>query len=232
LAYKLVVLLCTALLSGGAYAQADAACRVHDPELQGVYSGGCSDGWAEGQGEARGTAQYLGEFKGGRKHGKGAKTWQNGDRYEGDFVEDRKEGTGMYVWGRGSEWRGQRYTGGYVADRRHGYGVYEWPNGERIAGPWEDDRYTGPPTQGMIARSRAHAEHAAAVGVAGAKVCRQMEIGVATREFVRGTVTAVESDRISVRIDDPGTLGHSIGGVAVRKGLVVTDAMKSWLPCV
>ena len=206
-------------------------CKVRDPELQPSYSGNCSGGWAEGEGVARGIAEYRGEFKAGRKHGKGVKTWPNGDRYEGDFVEDRREGTGMYVWGRGSEWPGQRYTGGYREDRRDGYGVYEWPNGERIAGPWVDDRFTGTPTKGMSARSRAYAERAAAVGYEGAKVCREMTMGVATREFIRGTVTQVDGDRISIRIDNPGTLGHAIGGVTLRKGAVITDRLRSWLPC-
>ena len=50
--------------------------------------------------------------------------------------------------------------------------------------------------------------------------------------MIRGTVTAAEGDRISVRIDDPGTLGHAIGGVPLRKGALVSDAMHAWLPCV
>src|SRR5205807_8657360 len=57
-------------------------CRVLDPELQGRYAGPCVNGLAEGQGSARGAAQYEGGFKAGRKHGKGVKTWPNGDRFE------------------------------------------------------------------------------------------------------------------------------------------------------
>jgi hypothetical protein len=210
---------------------AQSSCKVFDPELQWTHSGGCRDGYAEGYGEARGTAHYRGEFRAGRKHGKGVKTWLNGDRYEGDFVEDRREGTGMYAWGRFSAWSGQRYTGGYVGDRRHGYGVYEWPGGDRYAGPFENDRIVGAPTKGMIARDRARAERAAAVGLVGAHVCREMEVGVASREIVRGTVTAVDAERITVRIDDPGSLDHTIGDRIVRKGSVIVDAIRSWLPC-
>jgi len=220
-------LLCA--LAAPSYAQPD--CRVLDAELQLAYSGGCKDGLAEGSGEARGTAHYRGEFKAGRKHGKGVKTWPNGDRYEGDFVDDRREGTGMYVWGRSSAWSGQRYTGGFANDRRNGHGVYDWPNGDRAAGLWDNDRYAGAPTKGMVARGRAQAEHAAAVALVGANVCRQMRVGVATLEFIRGTVSAVEGDRITIRIDDPGTLDHLIGEQPVRKGASVTDLVKSWLPC-
>jgi hypothetical protein len=213
-------------------AQAAPSCKVLDPELQGSYSGGCVNGLAEGHGEARGRAAYSGGFSSGRKHGKGVKTWPaTGDRYEGDFADDRKHGTGIYVWGRGSASAGERYTGGYIADRRHGHGVYEWPGGERYAGPWEDDRPTGPPTKRMIARARALAERAAVVGIPGAKVCRELHIGVATEDVIRGTVVAREGDSIRVRIDDAGKFEHLLGDRMVRKDEVLSDSMLSWLPC-
>lgn len=214
-----------------AAAQSTADCRVHDPELQGSYAGACRGGLAEGLGEARGTAQYRGELRAGRPHGKGVKTWPNGDRYEGEFVEGRKEGTGMYVWGPRSRWAGQRYTGGFANDKRHGYGVYEYPNSERYAGPWENDRFTGAPTKNMIARARAFAEHAAAVARVGVRVCRTLELGVGVPDTLRGTVTAVEGERITVRIDDPGKLDHTIGGQRVVKGALVSEDLKLWVPC-
>lgn len=206
-------------------------CMVADPDLQVQYSGGCRDGRAEGYGEAHGSARYRGEFKAGRPHGKGVKTWPGDERYEGDFVEGRKEGTGMYVWGRRSRWPGQRYTGGWVNDRRHGYGVYESPNGERYTGPWDNDRFVGPPTQSMIARARAHAERAAAVGRVGARVCREFEVGVGMRDMVRGTVMRVDGERITVRIDDSGTVDHTFDDRILTKGAIVNDALRFWLPC-
>jgi hypothetical protein len=207
-------------------------CVVFDPELQGSYSGGCKDGYAEGYGEARGKASYSGEFKAGRKHGKGIKSWpSSGDRYEGYFLEDRKDGTGLYAWGRGSPSAGERYIGGFRADRRHGYGVYEWPSGDRYAGAWENDGIVGTPTKSMVARANALAERAAAVAVPGVKVCRLMRIGVASEDIVRATVLAREGDNIRVRIDDAGKFEHVIGEREVRRGEVVTDALKSWLPC-
>ena len=214
-----------------AAAAGQAQCRVLDPELQGRYSGGCKDGLAEGQGEASGAAQYKGEFKAGRKHGKGVKTWPPGDRYEGDFVEDRKEGRGTYTWGRGSMWAGERYTGDYRNDRRHGQGVYEWPGGDRYAGPWENDVITGAATPGMIARTRAYAEHRVAVGKPGVRVCRDLMVGTVMRDRVRGVVTAVEAGRIAVRIIDPGKFPHSIGKVALAKGATVWDEIMPWAPC-
>ena len=219
-------------ISNAPDARAQSACKVLDPELQGSYSGGCVNGLAEGVGEARGRALYSGEFRAGRKHGKGVKSWPStGDRYEGHFVDDRKEGTGMYAWGGRSLSAGERYTGGYLDDRRHGYGVYEWPNGERYQGAWEKDTPTGPPTRGMIARARAQAERAAVVGIAGAKVCRQMKVGVAIEDVIRATVVAREGDTLRVRIDDAGRFEHVLGEREVRKGEVLVDSLRSWVPC-
>ena len=208
-----------------------AACKVLDPELIEDYRGGCRDGLAEGYGEASGAAQYKGGFKAGRKHGKGVKTWPSGDRYEGDFVEDRKEGAGVYTWGRQSMWAGEKYSGDYRNDRRHGFGTYEWPGGDRYSGPWENDVITGSATPGMIARSRAYAERVATVGKRGVRVCRELTVGLVTRDRVRGTVTAVEADRIAVRIDNAGRFEHTIGNTLIIKGATVWDSLPAWVPC-
>jgi hypothetical protein len=221
------------LTISSAHAQPATGCKVLDPELQGSYTGGCNNGLAEGQGEARGTAYYRGEFRAGRKHGRGVKSWaSSGDRYEGDFVDDRKEGTGTYLWGRRSPSPGEKYTGQWLKDRRHGVGTYEWPNGDRYAGPWQNDTITGPPTKAMIARARAHAERVAAVGKVGAVVCREMDVGIAVVDIVRGTVVAVQGDAITVRIDDAGKFQHVVANRELAKGDSVSDASSLWAPCV
>jgi hypothetical protein len=225
-------LLACLLAAGAASAQTPMQCTVVDPELQGSYSGGCENGSASGPGEARGTALYQGEFKAGRKHGKGVKSWPaTGDRYIGDFVDDRKEGRGAYVWGPGSATPFERYTGAYLADRRHGYGVYEWPGGDRYAGPWAHDAIAGAPTRGMIARARAHAERVAVAGVAGARVCRALRVGVAIEDVIRATVISREGDSIRLRIDDAGKFEHVMQGRAVRKGEVFSEPLRAWFPC-
>ena len=225
-------LVCAALsFSIAAFAQAPTKCTVLDPQLQGSYVGDCKDGYAEGPGEARGTAQYKGGFKAGRKHGKGVKTWPSGDHYEGDFVDDRKEGQGSYTWGRGSASAGEKYSGAWLGDKRNGFGVYEWPNGERYAGPWKNDAVSGSITPGMISRARAESEVAAAVGSPGAKVCREMPVGIATRDLLRGTVVAREGEKLRVRIDDPGRFHQVIGEREIARGDVVSDFLKLWAPC-
>ena len=199
-------------------------CRVLDPELQGSYSGGCANGLAEGEGTASGSAEYRGEFHLGRKHGKGVKTWANGDRYEGAFVEDRREGFGTYTWGRG-KWQGERYEGGYSRDQRHGFGTYRWPSGDYYAGPWESDVATGPPTGMMLARSKFAEEARAAVAKEGVKVCREMPVGIGNWEWVRGVVVAVKDDQVGVRIDEPGQYGH------FKAGETAWSEPTEWTPC-
>jgi hypothetical protein len=176
-------------------------CRVLDPELQGFYSGSCVNGLAEGKGMARGSAQYEGEFKAGRKHGRGAKIWPNGDSYEGQFAEDRKQGHGVYTWGRGP-WAGERYDGEFADDKRDGIGEYRYASGDVYRGPWKDDVAMGAPTPMMQARARFEAESLAAVGKPGTKVCREVPIGIGGYEWQRGVVEAVDGKRVGVRAGD------------------------------
>jgi len=219
------------LVSSAALGQSPASCAVRDPELQGAYAGGCMNGLAEGYGEASGIAQYKGDFKAGRKHGKGVKTWPSGDRYEGDFVEDRKDGFGTYVWGLRSSWAGEKYSGGFRNDRRDGNGVYEWPGGDRYEGLWENDVIAGRASPQMLARARAYAEHAAAVGKRGVRVCREFIVGTVTKDRVRGRVESADGDTIAVRIDDAGKFQHALGNVLIAKGITVRDRIAAWAPC-
>ena len=221
------ILLAAILLAGSVHAQ---ECRVLDPELQASYAGPCVNGLAEGYGSAAGTAEYRGELKAGRKHGKGVKTWANGDRYEGGFVEDRKEGLGIYTFGRGP-WLGERYEGSFLNDRRHGFGVYRWASGDAYAGPWERDIAIGSPTPMMRARTKFEQEARAAVAREGQKVCREMPVGIALRDWVRGVVVAVAPDKVAVRIDDAGQYAHVLANAEARQGDVVWDAPQAWTPC-
>lgn len=222
-----------AMAESRAMLERSANCVVLDPELEGRYFGGCKDGLAEGYGRAIGIAEYKGGFKAGRKHGKGTKTWpSSGDHYEGEFKDDRKEGIGTYTWGPRSVWAGQKYVGGYFDDRRNVSGIYEWPSGDRYSGTWKDDVITGQPTPQMFVRARAYGELVAAIGVPGTKVCREMTVGIGTRDWVRGTVLTVEADKLVMRIDDAGRFQHTIAGSAIGKGGIVRDALQFWTPCV
>lgn len=205
-------------------------CWVHDAELRGGYAGPCVNGLAEGFGTATGSADYRGDFKAGRKHGKGIKTWANGDRYEGDFIDDRLEGFGIYVFGRGP-WAGERYEGDYLDGRRHGYGVYRWATGDVYRGPWREDTAIGAPTAMMLAQIRMQREARAAVAKEGQKVCRELPVGIARRDFVRGVVVAVADDKVGVRIEDLGSDSNALAGTGVKRGEVLWDAPAAWMPC-
>jgi hypothetical protein len=223
---------CAALAFSALGVSAQTACSVLDPELAGFYRGGCKDGLAEGYGEAKGSAEYRGDFHAGRKQGRGVKTWPSGDRYEGEFVADRKEGIGKYTWSSSGPAAGESYSGGYLNDRRNGYGVYQWPSGDRYAGQWADDAVVGMPTPAMIARARAKTETLAAVAKPGVKVCRALLVGIAVRDWIRGEVTAVDADRIEVRIDDAGQQPHEIGGKPLAKGMTLWFDASEWTPCI
>ncbi len=207
-----------------------AECRVLDPELVGTYQGGCKDGLAEGYGEAQGAALYRGEFHAGRKHGRGVKTWPNGDRYEGRFAEDRKEGVGVYTWGPGGPAAGERYQGDYHADRRTGFGIYTWPSGDQYVGEWAEDAIVGPPTPGMLTRARMGKELEVATRP-GAKVCRQMAVGIGNSDLIRGVVVGSSPGKLSVRIEQSGQFEQVVNGVKVARGVVVSDAVENWVPC-
>lgn len=206
------------------------ACKVLDPELQGGYAGPCVNGLAQGEGSASGIATYRGGFKAGMKDGEGVKTWPNGDRYQGGFVEDRKQGQGVYTWGRGP-WQGERYEGGYANDKRNGEGTYRYASGDVYSGEWKDDVPTGAPTPMMLAQRRFREESRKAVAKPGQKVCRAMQVGIAAREWIRGTVLEAGADKVAIRIDEPGTHGETISGVEIRKGAVIWDVPYPWTPC-
>lgn len=213
------------------YAADRPACRVFDLELRDSYTGGCVSGLAEGKGEASGTARYEGEFKQGRKHGHGIKIWPTGDRYEGEFREDRKDGQGKYTWGEGTPWAGEKYSGEYRHDLRDGIGTYEWPDGERYTGNWKNDAVVGVATPRMLARAHYERERRAAVSKPGLHVCRHMRVGSVVSDWVRGTVSSVEGDRLTVRIDESGQFEHRIQGLAVKKGAEIKDWALMWTPC-
>jgi hypothetical protein len=77
----------------------------------------------------------------------------------------------------------------------------------------------------MHARAKFAAEALAAVAKEGQKVCREMEVGIGGRDWVRGVVSKVEGDQVAVRIEDPGAYAH------FPAGEVVWGLARSWTPC-
>ena len=97
-------------------------------------------------------------------------------------------------------------------------------------GEWADDVIVGPPTPGMLARSRQDKEFEIAMRP-GAKVCRQMAIGIGERDLIRGVVVTSSPDKLSVRIEQPGQFEQVLNGVKLARGAVVSDTAENWVPC-
>jgi len=53
-------------------------------------------------------------------HGKGYKTWENGDTYEGEFYKGQRHGWGIFSWA-----NGDRYEGGWYHGKFNGHGIYK-----------------------------------------------------------------------------------------------------------
>jgi hypothetical protein len=87
------------------------------------------------------------------------------------------------------------------------------------------------PGRQALSRARADSELKAAVARVGTRVCRDSLVGIAVREILRGTVVAVNDESIDVRIDEPGSMEHTIGGRAAAKGAIVSDTFRNWVPC-
>ena len=83
----------------------------------------------------------------------------------------------------------------------------------------------------QFARSIADTAARAAVAKPGARVCRQMTVGIAERDWVRGVVLEADDARVAVRIDEPGRFEHALNGVKVTRGAIVRDDAVAWTPC-
>ncbi len=88
-----------------------------------------------------------------------------------------------------------------------------------------------PAFDAQLARSVNDSATRAAVAKIGAKVCRQMQVGIAERDWVRGVVTEVSGDTIGVRIEDPGRFPQSLSGTTLARGAFVQDSSATWTPC-
>ncbi|HYR05368.1 MAG TPA: hypothetical protein VEP71_01655, partial [Gallionella sp.] len=206
------------------------SCMVLDPDLaQGTYSGGCKDGLADGYGEIHGTSSYRGDFRAGKKHGKGIKVMPNGDRYAGDFSDDYRHGKGVYVWGDKTPWAGDRYEGEYQHDLRHGWGVFQWGSGDRYEGPWQDDLRMGPSV--MELRRAQTGEAVARLVKADALVCAEVQLGLVSRQRVRGRIEVITGETVQVRIVEVEGGTATYQGRTIKTGDLLSDMGAHWQPC-
>ena len=72
----------------------------------------------------------------------------------------------------------------------------------------------------------------AAVAHRGVTVCRQLLVGIAERDWIRGEVIGVQGEAIAVRIEDSGRFPHILKGIPIVPGAVLWNAPTAWTPCV
>jgi hypothetical protein len=89
----------------------------------------------------------------------------------------------------------------------------------------------GPAFDPKLARNLDEMATTAAAAKTGAKVCRQTEIGIAERDWLRGVVTEVARDMIVVRIEQAGRFPQSLNGTPLARGAIVRDSAAAWTPC-
>ena len=87
------------------------------------------------------------------------------------------------------------------------------------------------PSDGQLAQALHESAAWAAVGRPGVTVCRQLLVGIAERDWVRGEVAEVQGHLIAVRIEDSGRFPHILKGVAYFHGAVVWTTPAAWTPC-
>src|SRR5438876_11094413 len=72
----------------------------------------------------------------------------------------------------------------------------------------------------------------AAVAHRGVTVCRQLLVGIAERDWIRGEVIDVQGEAIAVRIEDSGRFPHILKGIPIVPGAVLWNSAMTWTPCI
>ena len=72
----------------------------------------------------------------------------------------------------------------------------------------------------------------AAVAHRGVTVCRQLLVGIAERDWIRGEVIDVQGEAIAVRIEETGRFPHILKGIPIVPGAVLWNAPAAWTPCI
>ena len=101
-----------------------------------IWSGACADGKASGKGHltvSGAGATYQGGMAGGKPHGHGTLTWDDGSHYDGEWRDSERHGRGTYTWA-----DGDRYEGEWRDSAPHGHGTFTKADGDRYEGEWRD----------------------------------------------------------------------------------------------
>ena len=93
------------------------------------------------------------------------------------------------------------------------------------------DRDTPEANQASKARAVNEVAVRVAVSKVGAKVCREIAVGISEHDLIRGEVAEVASNRVKIRVTDAGRFPQTIGNVVVTPGIFLSDTPLNWRPC-
>ena len=105
------------------------------------------------------------------------------------------------------------------------------PDGRELAGQWREDQPPAALPPEMQATVRAHAERMVALSHPGAKVCRNVPVGIVQVDVVRGTVLAMTGGQVRIRIESVGTFSNQMDGRVIAKGDELLVEPDDWFPC-
>ena len=98
-------------------------------------------------------------------------------------------------------------------------------------GPAVRDRDAPETNQASKARAVNEVAVRVAVSKVGAKVCREIAVGISEHDLIRGEVVEVTSDMVKIRVTDAGRFPETIGNVVVTPGIFLSDTPLNWRPC-
>ena len=99
---------------------------------------------------------------------------------------------------------------------------------------WSAFAWPGEPAmqdERQLARALHETAVRAALGHPGVTVCRQLLVGIAERDWVRGEVMEVQGHLVAIRIDDAGRFPHILKGVPYAHGSIVWSTPSLWTRC-
>ena len=78
---------------------------------------------------------------------------------------------------------------------------------------------------------RTHAERMVVLSRPGAKVCRNVPVGIAQVDLVSGVVLTTEGDRVRIRIEGVGRLNNQPDGRVIAPGDEILEDADRWFAC-
>eukprot|EP00908_Phaeocystis_cordata_P016495 Transcript_27755.p1 GENE.Transcript_27755~~Transcript_27755.p1 ORF type:complete len:381 (+),score=145.37 Transcript_27755:237-1379(+) len=169
---------------------------------------------------------YVGDKdQNGEPHGRGTRTYSNGDKYEGDFEHGKRHGTGIHT-----DSDGTKYEGDWQDDKRHGEGTLTEANGKIFKERWENGQRVAHKKLAREGPSGAAATDAAAKACAAAAVAAVLRAATRAASDAAAPAAPDAADPASVadsdeeEVLDEGTLSPTPAAAAPAASDAASDA--------